>query len=381
MIPTCFQRAPRRRHWLSLALFSAIVSGCSSAGDTDAPLEPEATELKASKDVQVVTDAPPTYIVRNAERLFEAKLFTVAKQAFENLRDAAPGGAYSHFAELKLADCHFYNREYPAAAALYEEHFKSNPGSLDAEYSVLQAAKSHIRSNRGVGRDKAPLEKALTLLDTLLKTFPNSRLVPEASAERMKVAELLSEHDKLIVEFYESQDRPEAAQAREALARKRFQALLAEKTKVDQTDRPMQRVDLRSGPALPPALARVRSVGTRAGGSPATLGKRKTTITAATVVDTPEIALLRVQCRSAGSRFLTFELSRAPDKAIDTTFSPNDGRVVFALRGIATDGAVIDCFAAKDLEILPSGEVSLAVDSPVRLTSLMEPPRLLLMVQ
>jgi outer membrane protein assembly factor BamD len=359
----------------------ASFAACSSSSDTDPAPEPEATELKSSKDAQVVSDAPPTYIVRNAERLYEAKLFSVAKQAFENLRDAVPGGAYSQFAELKLADCHFYNREYPAAAALYEEYYKSNPGSLDAEYALLQAAKSHIRSNRGVGRDKAPLEKALTLLDTLLRTFPNSRLAPEASSERTKVVELLSEHDQLIVEFYKSQDRPEAAKAREASAKKRFQSALSTQVKEEHVDRPMQRMDTRMAPVAPPALARVRSVGGRTNSSSETLARLQSSRPAGAVVDTTEIALLRVQCRDAGARFITFELSRAPNKVIDTTFAPQDGKVIFALRGIATDGAVIDCFGTKDLEILPSGDVSLSVDSPVRLTLLPDPARLLLMVQ
>lgn len=356
-----------------------LIAGCWGSDPEPAP-EQEATELKPKEEV--TTDATQDELIKTAKRLYEARMFSVARQSLQSLRDNYPGGPYALFSELKLADCFYYNHEYTEAAAAYQEYYKNNPGTPDVAYAKLQAARSFIHSNRGVGRDKGPLEKALGILDGLIADESGSPLIPEAKAERTIAVQRLADQEKLIAEFYERQDKPEAVKAREAAFKERWAPLLAKSSPAETKDRPMTllKSTTRASLALPvPAVARVGRNGpaapSRAGSAALSAGPAFAPTGQGTVF------LQRVQCKRGDYPFVSMEVSKVPAEGVDLAFPPQDGKVVFRLRGLVTDGLVMNCFGDKDLTITPEGVVTILMNRPVRLTSLPLPPRLLLTVE
>src|SRR4051794_10652280 len=101
-------------------------------------------------------------------------MYTLAGGSFHSLPARSRLGPYAPLSEIKLADSYYFNREYTEAAKRYEDFAKNYPGSADIPYVKLQAAKSYLSGSRGAGRDRSPLEKALTLLDEVVTTYPTS---------------------------------------------------------------------------------------------------------------------------------------------------------------------------------------------------------------
>ena len=147
-----------------------VFGGCSSS-----KIDPEtgAKEIKA-KDAASAADEPEAELLATAKEMYEVRMFSVARQSLESIRQGYPLGAYATFAEIKSADAYFFNGEYNEAAKAYEGFIKSYPSSPDLPYVELQAGRAHILSARGAGRDRQPLERGLSLLDSVVEKYPGT---------------------------------------------------------------------------------------------------------------------------------------------------------------------------------------------------------------
>ena len=180
-----------------------ILSACWSSSSSSP--EGEAKELTA-KDSTETEDLPEPELIHTSKQMYEARMFSLARSNLQNLKDRYPLGAHAVFAEIKLADSYFYNGEYNDAAKFYEAFLKNYPGSIDAAYVELQAARSHLASSRGTGRDREPLERALTLYDGVVSHYPGTSYASSADRERAPVIQQLAEYDQFILDFYRKQE-------------------------------------------------------------------------------------------------------------------------------------------------------------------------------
>src|SRR5690606_5146246 len=103
------------------------------------------------------------------------------------LRDGYPLGPYTEFAEIKIADTHFFLRNYADAAPYYEQLLQNRSSSQSAAYLTLQAGRSYHLSNKGLGRDASALEKALTFYERVVEQFPRSLYAEAARAHIVEV--------------------------------------------------------------------------------------------------------------------------------------------------------------------------------------------------
>ena len=201
-----------------------ILSACWSSSSSSP--EGEAKELTA-KDSTETEDLPEPELIHTSKQMYEARMFSLARSNLQNLKDRYPLGAHAVFAEIKLADSYFYNGEYNDAAKFYEAFLKNYPGSIDAAYVELQAARSHLASSRGTGRGREPLERALTLYDGVVSHYPGTSYASSADRERAPVIQQLAEYDQFILDFYRKQENEAAVRVREKQFQERWSARLA----------------------------------------------------------------------------------------------------------------------------------------------------------
>jgi outer membrane assembly lipoprotein YfiO len=202
-----------------------VIIGLSACASTEAPspTDPEAKEIKA-KDAIDDAQGPEGDIIAEAKDLYEAKMYSLARDKFQSVKDRFPLGAYGQFSEVKIADCYFFNSEFNEAAKFYEGYLKSP----DSPYIELQAARAHVHSaGGGTGRDRQPLERALVIYDGIVERYPGSAYGLAAERERAPVVEQLAAYDQLIIDFYKQRENTAAVEAREKLFSERWSHRLA----------------------------------------------------------------------------------------------------------------------------------------------------------
>jgi outer membrane assembly lipoprotein YfiO len=218
---TRFFLAPMQRSALAACV---ILSACWSSSSSGP--DGEAKELTA-KDSTETEDLPEPELIHTSKQMYEARMFSLARSNLQSLKDRYPMGAHAAFAEIKLADSYFYNGEYNEAAKFYEAFLKNYPGSVDAPYVELQAARSHLASARGTGRDREPLERAITLYDGVVSHYPGTSYASTAERERVPVIQQLAEYDQFIIDFYKQQENEAAVRVREKQFKERWGSRLA----------------------------------------------------------------------------------------------------------------------------------------------------------
>jgi outer membrane assembly lipoprotein YfiO len=147
----------------------ALLSACSSTSSSPSP-DPDVKEIKP-KDAIEDESGPEADIFAEGKRLYQAEMYSLARNSFESIRDRFSLGAYGNYTQVKIADTYYYNNEYNEAAKFYEGYLKSYPSSPDAPYIELQAARAHVHSANGTGRDRQPLERALAIYDEMVKKY------------------------------------------------------------------------------------------------------------------------------------------------------------------------------------------------------------------
>jgi outer membrane assembly lipoprotein YfiO len=220
--PPCFISSCSR---LSLSLLLALCTACASTSEPS-PADPEAKEIKA-KDAIDDAEGPEADIFAEAKRLYEARMYSLARNNFQSIKDRFPLGAHANFVEIKIADCYFFNSEYNEAAKFYEGYLKNYPASLDSPYVELQAARAHVNSSSGTGRDRFPLERALVIYDGMVEKYPGTAYGHAAERERASVVQQLADYDLMIIDFYKQRENTAAVEAREKLYQERWATRLA----------------------------------------------------------------------------------------------------------------------------------------------------------
>lgn len=352
------------------------LSGCWGASDSDAEPDLEPKELKA-KEESLTTEVPEFELVRLSKKLYQVGMYTVARDSFSSLKDRYPLGAYSTFAEIKLADTYFFNREYNEAAKSYESFLKNYPGHTDAAYVKLQAARSHIASSRGGGRDRQPLERGLALFDEITKEFPGTSYAGIASDERTPVVAQLSSYDTEIIDFYRKLGNEAAVKDREQKFQSRWGSQISDKTDKPTPETATPQTALAS-------LARVQSL-------PAPKEAEKTpdspadtaAATAPSKLREGWIVVQSVSCHTEGIPFGAIELTQIPStlRGTETTpqeFAPVEGVVVLEGLELTARQQRFTCFSTDDVEVRSNGDLALRSERPMTVSVVDSPPRILL---
>jgi outer membrane assembly lipoprotein YfiO len=215
---------------------ASTMIACSSTPAPGPGDDPDAKELIEKKDAAAAEDvnSSETELVRDGKRLYQNGMYSLAKEPLQKVQDRYPMGAYTLFVAIKLADSFYFLHDYNEAGKRYEEFIKSHPGSQEEPYATIQAARSWVASTKGIGRDRQPLERALSLYDTFLAKNAAGELAQVAWAERAPVIQRLVDYDNSIISFYEKRGNQAAVDVRKKEFLSLWGARLA--AKQDQED-------------------------------------------------------------------------------------------------------------------------------------------------
>ena len=373
----------QRMQHLVLACALAALNGCflwsdSSSTDNEATEEEQPAKELKSAGAALSTEAPEPELIRLSKRLYQSGMYSIAQDSLNSLKDRFPLGAYGSFAAIKAADAYYYNREFDKAGKNYEDFLKDYPGSADAPYVKLQAARSHLVSAQGTGRDRQPLERALALFDELISEFPGTPYAVIAASERTPALNDLISYDQFIIAFYEKRGNSAAVTARKKLFQERWGARMNAGELLPTSEN----IPLKPFPATAPMeLESENSQALADSLSDSPLGLAPPQATQEEI--NPELITIKsVACHTEEVPFAMLELSRFPEifslGHVAETLHPTAGIVEVAGLLVRATQPAFNCFEENDLLITSTGVLQIRSTEPLILTTLDNPKRILL---
>lgn len=351
-------------------VLGACVTGCSSS--TPKPDEPKELPTKGAKNKYLEGNADEEQLFNNSKRLYSTGLSTIAKDSFESLTTQFPNGAYAEFAQIKLADTLYNSRDFAAAAVEYDKFISDHPSSADAPYVTLRLAQCYQLSSRGVGRDYAPLEKALTAVNKLLTLYPESGYAPMGRKIKVQILESLAAQERFIRDYYASHSATKASEAREKFVATKWEPMIKETAEAKDTISSV-RVAYSESPSpqevslvAASRMARLSPNGVESSGT----------------ASQAEYQIEKALCKdSTVYLYLNKSLPDSLLTSVGTEIPPLEGKISLKLPKTGSGGVSIGCFAENDLTISPDGVVSIESDEKATVFSLDYPPRIALVLK
>jgi outer membrane protein assembly factor BamD len=199
--------------WAILFLISfSLLSGC------------------AKKGLKTIEGDPETLYKQGLTR-FNKRDYTEALKRFEQLKSNFPDSPpYTVWAELKVADCHFFKKDYVEAIAAYEEFKKIHPTHEEIPYVQYQIGMAYFKQMPTFDRDQTSTQKALSNFEYLIADYPPS-LFTEKTREKIDVCKKrLADHEFYIGNYYYKHGKFKAALVR-------FQGLIENFPKMPEEDK------------------------------------------------------------------------------------------------------------------------------------------------
>lgn len=133
---------------------------------------------------------------------FERGRYLLAEEQFQKVRDRYPFSPYAVLAQLRLADCKFYDGLYMEAIPLYQEFEKSHPTNEAIPYVIFQQAMSYYLLMDSPDRDQTASRKVIELSERLLKQYPDSPYVFQSRRMIQEARERLAESEIVVATWY-----------------------------------------------------------------------------------------------------------------------------------------------------------------------------------
>jgi outer membrane protein assembly factor BamD len=189
-----------------LVLVVALASGCSRKNNkVQNPL------------ANVGSVQPDKVLFDRAVDAMQHRKYDVARLTFQTLINTYPDSEYIARAKLGVADS-WFNEGTPTALVQAESEYKDFetffPNMAEAAEAQLKVAGIHYRQMEKPDRDYTHAKRAEDEYRTLIQTYPDSKLVPEAKQRLRDVQEILGEREFRIGKFYYLRQSYAAAIAR-----------------------------------------------------------------------------------------------------------------------------------------------------------------------
>ena len=184
----------------------------------------------AGKGIKTI-EGDPEVLYRQGLALFNKRNYPDALKKFEELKSSFPDSPpYTVWAELKVGDCHFFNKDYVEATAAYEEFKKIHPAHEEIQYIQYQIGMSYFSQMLTLDRDQTSTTKALANFEYLVANFPPSLFTQKADEKIRACIKRLADHEFYIGNYYYKKGRFQAAASR-------FEGLLGKFPKMPEEDR------------------------------------------------------------------------------------------------------------------------------------------------
>jgi outer membrane protein assembly factor BamD len=182
------------------------------------------------KDIKTI-EGDPEVLYRQGLALFNKRNYPDALKKFEELKSSFPDSPpYTVWAEMKVGDCHFFNKDYVEATAAYEEFKKIHPAHEEIQYVQYQIGMSYFSQMLTLDRDQTYATKALASFEYLVANYPPSLFTEKANEKIKTCRKRLADHEFYIGDFYYNKGRFQAAASR-------FEGLLGKFPKMPEEDK------------------------------------------------------------------------------------------------------------------------------------------------
>ena len=142
-----------------------------------------------------------------------------AIEVFTRLKDYFPSDElYAPKADLRIADCHCFRKEYPEAITRYLEFKKQYPFHPDIPYVEYQVGICHYRQVLSKDRDQKATERALAAFENVVANYPDTIFAEKSLEKIIFCRRRLAENELYIARFYLRKHKYIAAEKRASSA-------------------------------------------------------------------------------------------------------------------------------------------------------------------
>ena len=187
---------PLQRRFPSVHIFCAVLllltlTGCASIKDF--------FDFSGKKvDVHLPAE---TLIAKGLDE-YNIGRYYMAEQYFTEILDRHPFSPQAMLAELKAADCKYFQEKYYEALLLYKQFEERHPTNEAMPYVMYQKGMCNYNRIDTIDRDPDGATQAIQDFSQLLRAYPVSPYTEEATARIKAAKEFLVNHEFFIVKFY-----------------------------------------------------------------------------------------------------------------------------------------------------------------------------------
>ena len=158
---------------------------------------------KSKKGAIRTVEGSPEGLYKEGLALFNKREYSDALEKFQDITSTFPDSPpYTVWAELKVADCHFFRQKYVEAVAAYEEFRKIHPAHEEIPYVQYQIGMSYYEQTLSSDRDQTPATKALSNFEYLVANYPPSLFTEKAREKITACRERLAAHELHVGNYY-----------------------------------------------------------------------------------------------------------------------------------------------------------------------------------
>ncbi|WP_084222208.1 outer membrane protein assembly factor BamD [Thermodesulfobacterium hydrogeniphilum] len=181
-------------------LLVSVLNSCGTLSKISSGTKNQITDIfkKKKKHEEETLDD----LLREAEKAFAKGHYNIAYETYKKIRNRYPGTPQSILAELRMADCKFWEGEYLEAISIYEEFEKFYPNNEAIPYVIYQIGTCYYKLKLSYDRDQTYTKKAIETYERLLQNFPQNPYKLEVKKRIRELKELLAKHEFYVAKFY-----------------------------------------------------------------------------------------------------------------------------------------------------------------------------------
>jgi len=202
-------------------LIAFSCAGCSMPSMPSLPWSSPALEANRTAET----------LYADGMRYFKEKRYARAIDALSRIKTDHPFSPLLTDAELKIADAHYLNQQYPEAITAFKEFQSLHPNNENIPFVVYRLGQAHFDQFTSTDREQKNTEIAKGYFETVVNNYGKSPYAPQAREKLAKCIEYLSEYEFNVANFYFQQEKYPAARDRfEEIVRKYNRTPAAEKS-------------------------------------------------------------------------------------------------------------------------------------------------------